>query len=214
MPTSHAATVAAPANGHQRRRQETRRALLRAGRELFSQQSVKQVSIEAITAAAGVAKGSFYNHFESRDALYDEVLDQTVQQLVARYREFQPGIDDPLTLAVARTEFSFRNLLQDPGACRLLLQAGPSAPGGAIDRGLRAALGEELAEAAGLGAFSRLDPELVYSGYFGVVTSAIGHLLESPDSLDPAEGARQVARLCFAVLGLPWVDLEDTAYEH
>ena len=60
--------VAAPVNGYQRRRLETRRQLLQAGRALFVEKAVEQVSIESITERAGVAKGSFYNHFESREA--------------------------------------------------------------------------------------------------------------------------------------------------
>ncbi len=200
-------------NGHQRRRLETRNALLQAGRELFSESGREQVSIEAITSAAGVAKGSFYNHFESRDALYDEVLDRAVQGLVQRYREIQLDFDDPLTLAVARSEMSLRLLLEDPGVCRLLLQAGPARPGDAIDRGLNTALGAELAEAASLGNFSSLDPDLVYAAYFGVITQTIGHLLLDADAIDPPEAARQVTRLCFAVLGLPWVDLRETGHD-
>ena len=35
---------------------------------------VGQVSIESITDQAGVAKGSFYNHFATRDALFEEII--------------------------------------------------------------------------------------------------------------------------------------------
>ena len=61
--------AASQENGYQRRRRETRRLLMEAGRALFVLRPAEQVSIESITAHAGVAKGSFYNHFQSREAL-------------------------------------------------------------------------------------------------------------------------------------------------
>ena len=190
-------------NGHQRRRHETRQALLSASRRLFVERGVEQVAIDAITSAAGVAKGSFYNHFDSREALFEEVLSSTLGKVLDTYLNFSPGIEDPLQLAIAKSNFGLRTLLADPDTCRLLLQAGPATPGGAIDRGLRFTLGKELKEAVTLGGLSHLDPELVYAAYFGVITQTIGRLLEQGDDLDPDLAAPQVTQLCFAVLGLP-----------
>ena len=45
------------------RRTATRSALLAAAEELFGQHGFAEVSIDQITVRAGVAKGSFYNHF-------------------------------------------------------------------------------------------------------------------------------------------------------
>jgi AcrR family transcriptional regulator len=177
--------------------------LLEASRSLFVQRGVEQVSIDAITRSAGVAKGSFYNHFESRDALYEELLESTLQALLEKYQTFNPSIDDPLELALARTWFGFYTLLSDPQACHLLLQAGPAAPGGAVDRVLRMVVSDEVKEGVALGSLHHLDPELVYASYFGVVTEAIGHLLIRGSELDPVLGADQVTELSFAALGLP-----------
>ena len=196
-------------NGHQRRRSATRAQLLVSGRELFVERGVENVSIDAITAAAGVAKGSFYNHFESRDALFEEILSSTLREVLETFLAFSPDIDDPLELGLARSRHGFRTLLADPGACRLLLQAGPAHPGGAIDRGLRFTLGEELKNAVALGSFSHLDPDLVYAAYFGVITQTIGRLLEQGEALDIDQGAAQVTQLCFAVLGLPHTSEEE-----
>ena len=82
---SNFGVVAQEMNGHQRRRRETRRVLLEAARELFIERGVEATSIDAITARAGVAKGSFYNHFESRDVLFEDLLESILQQLIERY---------------------------------------------------------------------------------------------------------------------------------
>ena len=39
-------------------------------------------SIDAITSAAGVAKGSFYNHFDARDDLFEQLIESTLQELL------------------------------------------------------------------------------------------------------------------------------------
>tara|TARA_R110002073_G_scaffold32209_8_gene97756 strand:- start:21 stop:677 length:657 start_codon:yes stop_codon:yes gene_type:complete len=194
--------VAAPVNGYQRRRLETRRQLLQAGRALFVEKAVEQVSIESITERAGVAKGSFYNHFESREALFDEVIGLAIEELLAKYAAFDPPTEDPLVRARERGRFVFCTLLSDPATCRLLLQGGQPLQGGAIDRVMRMVLGDTLAIGLSMGSLSHLDPEIVYAAYFGVVTQTIAHLLTCEDDIDVAAAADEVTALCFAVLGL------------
>lgn len=48
---------------------ETREKILTAAEQLFQQQGFKQVSVDAIVKKAGVAKGSFYVHFSSKNTL-------------------------------------------------------------------------------------------------------------------------------------------------
>jgi AcrR family transcriptional regulator len=54
----------------------TRDALLRGAREVFERDGFVDAKITAITAAAGVAAGSFYTHFESKDAIFEAVVDE------------------------------------------------------------------------------------------------------------------------------------------
>jgi AcrR family transcriptional regulator len=188
-------------SGHQRRRLETRRALLQAARQLFLAQG-QTVSIDAITAAAGVAKGSFYNHFSSREALFEHILETVLQALMEKCHRFSSDIEDPLAFLEARTRFTFRTLLEDPDSCKLLLLSGPALPGGAVDRGLHATLFAEIKAGVNAGALRQIDADLLYAAYFGVVTETIGHLLNMDAPPDPEQGAAVVTQLCFAVLGL------------
>ncbi|WP_322013549.1 TetR/AcrR family transcriptional regulator [Paraburkholderia sp. J12] len=50
--------------------------LVKAGRELFSRQGYNATGIQQITDHAGVPKGSFYNHFESKEAFAVEIIAQ------------------------------------------------------------------------------------------------------------------------------------------
>src|SRR5580700_7927912 len=55
-------------------RRSTRNVVLNAGSKLFIERGFSACSVQDITDAAGVPKGSFYNHFKSKEALAAEIL--------------------------------------------------------------------------------------------------------------------------------------------
>jgi TetR/AcrR family transcriptional repressor of nem operon len=57
-----------------------RERLLDAGVEAFHRRGFNGCGVQEITEAAGVPKGSFYNHFASKEALGAAVLDRYWQQ--------------------------------------------------------------------------------------------------------------------------------------
>lgn len=59
------------------------RRLTQAGFTLFKQQGYNATGIQQITDEAGVPKGSFYNHFESKDAFAGHII-----------RHYAAGVDD------------------------------------------------------------------------------------------------------------------------
>ncbi len=62
-------------------RKTIERSLLEKGRELFSVYGLKKTTIDDITDGIGIAKGSFYNFFESKEVLYYEVFLQEEKKL-------------------------------------------------------------------------------------------------------------------------------------
>ena len=57
--------------------EETIRALLfKSGEEMFSRYGLKKTSIDELARAAGIAKGSFYRFFPSKEALYFACLEE------------------------------------------------------------------------------------------------------------------------------------------
>ena len=67
---------------------ETKLQLYRCAEELLLQHDYQDISIEAITKMADVSKGTFYVHFESKDALYAAIFSQYVEKLDAEYEQF------------------------------------------------------------------------------------------------------------------------------
>ncbi|MFI6321096.1 TetR/AcrR family transcriptional regulator [Nonomuraea sp. NPDC050556] len=49
-------------------------ALLDAAERLFATQGLKKTALEELTTPAGIAKGSFYAFFDSKESLYKEVM--------------------------------------------------------------------------------------------------------------------------------------------
>jgi AcrR family transcriptional regulator len=68
----------------QTQKAETRDALKQAALSCFSRQGMARTRVTDITRDAGTAAGTFYVHFESKEALLDELLADFNQGLVAR----------------------------------------------------------------------------------------------------------------------------------
>ena len=55
-------------------RRNTRNAIVEAAAKLFIEHGYNRCSVQDITNAAGVPKGSFYNHFKTKEGLAVEIL--------------------------------------------------------------------------------------------------------------------------------------------
>ena len=67
---------------------ETKEKLYASAGRLFGQYDFDDVSVDAIVEAAGVSKGTFYVHFESKDALIASFLSDYVSQVDAGYQAY------------------------------------------------------------------------------------------------------------------------------
>lgn len=53
---------------------ETRNRIIEAARVLFNRHGFEAVTIEMVMELAGLTRGGFYNHFDSKEALYGEAV--------------------------------------------------------------------------------------------------------------------------------------------
>lgn len=72
-----------PLGRRERRKIETRNRLLAAARTLLAEQGADATRINEITEAADVGFGSFYNYFESKDAIVAAVVEALATELGA-----------------------------------------------------------------------------------------------------------------------------------
>ena len=76
-----------------RRKARTRAALIRAAQNLIAQGRTN-VPILEITQAADVGMGSFYNHFETKEELFDAAVEDALDSFGAAMDQSTAGIDD------------------------------------------------------------------------------------------------------------------------
>jgi AcrR family transcriptional regulator len=84
------------ANAKAKQSAETREAILTSALELFARHGVVGSSVDQIAQAAGITKGAVYWHFESKDALFDAILERI------RLR-WQDAVQVPLAMKTSAT---------------------------------------------------------------------------------------------------------------
>ena len=83
------------------------------------------MSIQEITEAADVGFGSFYNHFDSKDELFEAAVTQTLQAYVDLRDAVVAGYDDPAEIFTVSFRMTGRLQQQHPELVRVLLNTGP-----------------------------------------------------------------------------------------
>lgn len=66
-----------------KKRENRRREILSAARRVFGEQGYHRTSISDLIHAAGIARGTFYLYFESKSAVFVELLDELLGELRA-----------------------------------------------------------------------------------------------------------------------------------
>lgn len=61
--------------------------LMTEGKKLFSAMGLKKTTIDDLVKSAGIAKGSFYKFFPSKEVLYMEIIEQEERELRTRLQE-------------------------------------------------------------------------------------------------------------------------------
>jgi len=65
----------------ERKKHETRQRLLEEALQLFREHGYDATTVEQIAAAADVAKGTFFNYFETKEAILQAIAEQRLRQL-------------------------------------------------------------------------------------------------------------------------------------
>src|SRR5688572_6680311 len=148
------------------RRARTRAQIVEAAAVLLAERPPEALTVDAVVEAAGVAKGTFYYHFESIDKLaaaVGEKLGESFDELLAPARL---GHRDP----IARISFGFTEFLAkaiaDPVWARLVLQSAQAPTDFA--RGIRENLKTDLSEAKAQGRLTVQDIELAVDIVMGI----------------------------------------------
>ena len=84
---------------------DTKARILGAALEMFSQRGYAGTNIRELTASLGLGKSSMYRHFESKEEIWDALLDEMIAYYAARFgsAEHLPSVPDSLEGLVGMT---------------------------------------------------------------------------------------------------------------
>jgi AcrR family transcriptional regulator len=112
----------------ERKRAQARADLVRAATEVIADNGTHAFSIREVTRRCDVGLGTFYSHFESREALINEVVQLTIAEIADEVLAQSASLADPEEAVCAGIRQLVRRSLEDPEFARLLVS---------LDRGER-----------------------------------------------------------------------------
>ncbi len=105
-----------------------REALFKAAAEVVGEHGYQEASISMITQRAGVAQGTFYNHFESRQDILDQLLPALGREMMQHIAKCSKKGKTSLEREEAGFKGFFSFLKQNPHFFRILNEAESFAP--------------------------------------------------------------------------------------
>ncbi len=110
------------------RREATRAAIVKAAKRLFGERGFAGTTMDNVAAAAHVAKGAVYHHFQTKEALFEAVFDEVSRDLVAEVERAARSENDALAAMAAGTQAYFAACARDTTG-QIILRDGPAVLG-------------------------------------------------------------------------------------
>ena len=153
------------------RRAKTRAQLILAARALYAEQPFESVTIDDLVNEAGVAKGTFYVHFEHLTDLQAAVAGELAQTFDDLLQPLRLKLADPIERIAAGCAAFIREALRDPSWGYLVARSAWALP--TVASAARTNLTEDLRLAAAKGRLGAITPELAFDVVTGIVLQAM-----------------------------------------
>lgn len=85
----------------EQKKAETRQVLMASAIQVFHEQGIHAARVSDIVSRAGVAQGTFYNHFQSKEALFKAIADEYMAHYGKLFHQYAGALfndDDPDTM--------------------------------------------------------------------------------------------------------------------
>jgi len=186
------------ANRLDRRKARTRAALIEAAQALLAEGRTN-APVSVITEAADLGIGSFYNHFDTKEQLFEAAVTDALERHADHVEELTRGLDDPAEVFAQSYRFAGRIHRQQPMLSKVLLGDGLRTLNAADGLGPRARRDIRAAVAAGRFRVSDLDVAMIT-----VMGTALclGQMIHDRPELDDAALTDQVTADVLRMLGM------------
>jgi AcrR family transcriptional regulator len=187
-----------PGNRLERRKAQTRAALIQAAQALIAEGRT-QVPILEITQAADVGLGSFYNHFETKEQLFDAAVEAVMDAYGQLLDRVTADIEDPAEVFAASFRLTGRLHRREPELSRVLMANALQLL--SAENGLAPRVRRDIEAAAAAGHFEVTDLDVAVTMVAGALI-ALGRLLHDQPDRDVDETTDLVTRDLLRMLGL------------
>lgn len=184
---------------HEWRKARTRAALVKAAQRVIAE-GRDNIAILEITQLADVGMGSFYNHFESREELFQAAVDDALEAHADLLDHLAETFDDPAEVFAQSFRLTGRLHRLMPELSRVLLAYGPALL--TSDRGLAPRALRDIEQGIATGRFTVVDPQVALMLAAGGVL-ALGQALHDDPGLDDTSTTDQMARDLLRMFGVP-----------
>jgi AcrR family transcriptional regulator len=190
-----------------RRGSERREQVIEVAMRLFAEQGYHGTTVGDVCDALGVGKGVFYWYFPSKQALFSELLQESLLQLRRAQQSAIENVADPVTRLEKGIRASIEFFRSNPGFLGLIRIAGRYDEFvGFVEKGQLVVVADTAAhikEGMAVGSIRDGDPELMAHGILG----AIFHFVEvyfGTTDLEAVGGRPQLAdeAVAFCLKGL------------
>jgi AcrR family transcriptional regulator len=188
-----------PVNRLERRKQRTRAALIEAAQTLIAAGKLN-VPVLEITQAADVGMGSFYNHFQSKEELFDAAVEDVLDTHGAVLDQLTASVDDPAEAFACSFRLTGRLFRRRPRESQILLAHGLALV--SSDRGLAPRALRDITAGMRAGRFKVDDAPLALAVAAGALMG-LGKLLQDDPERDDAAAADKVTEDVLRLFGLP-----------
>ena len=191
---------AVPANRLDRRKARTRQALVDAAARLIAEGRGERASIQEITDAADIGFGSFYNHFVSKEELFQTASEEVLERWAQMIDAACAGLDDPAEVFAISLRISGRLAWTHPEIAAFITGAGLDlldAPRGLAPRALR-----DIRAGQAAGRFTIPDAEIALSAVAGGLLGLLRLHARNPERVTETS-VDELTEACLRFLGLP-----------
>ena len=152
-----------------------------------------------ITQAADVGMGSFYNHFDSKDELFDAALTEVLDAHGALLDELTTSLEDPAEAFARSFRLTGRLFRQRPQESKVLLASGLALLNS--DRGVAPRARRDVGAGVAAGRFHVEDLTLAMAVVGGALLG-LGQLLQDDPQRDDGVAADTVTEHVLQLLGM------------
>jgi AcrR family transcriptional regulator len=183
-----------------RRKARTRQALIDAAVRLIAEGRGDRASIAEITEEADIGFGSFYNHFDSKEQLFQTASEDVLERWGQMIDRASAGITDPAELFAVGTRITGRLGWTHPDIAGFLTGTGINVldiSTGLVPRALR-----DIEAGRAAGRFTILDPEIALSAAVGGMLGLLRMCQRHPERVTETT-VDQLTEAELRLLGVP-----------